>query len=236
MTDAIVRLIRADMTNCYLISLPHGSILVDTGTYGFWRRKFIKEAAANETYPSARSILAIFITHGHFDHIGSAAGISKDTGAPILIHNADYSLLKSQGRVPAEPQGSWARVIMAFSPLMMAPHVNAGFIAEGVFGDAGTDLKSMGFDARIIHAPGHTLGSSALVLEDGRAFIGDMAMSGFPSLSSKTSLPVICQDVEQNIQSWRMLLEETGAKLFYPGHGRPFTRDQAKQFLDLKST
>lgn len=229
MQDAVVKTIRADMTNCYLIAWGQRSIIVDTGTYRFWRRRFLE--AASIATDADMGISAIFITHGHFDHIGSAYGLSKASGAPIFIHEADYRLLKEEGRVPALPQGPWARFVMKLSPFMMAPRFPEDFVAEGVFGDGGADLHGMGLPARIIHTPGHTPGSSALVLDDGRAFVGDMAMSGFPSLSLKPDLPVIGHDAKLNIQSWRKLLDNTDAFIFHPGHGRPFTRDEAEAML-----
>lgn len=232
MQEVIVKLLRADMTNCYLVSCPQGSIIVDTGTYRFWERRFIKEASTVPDASSGRAISAIFITHGHFDHIGSAAGLSKASGAPIFIHESDYRLLKEEGKVPAKPQGSWARFVMKLAPLMMAPQLSECFIADGVFGDNGTDLHDIGLPARIIHTPGHTPGSSTLVLDDGRAFIGDMAMSGFPSLSLGPGLPIIGLSAEQNILSWRKLLDATGSRTFHPGHGRSFTRDEAERMLD----
>ncbi len=229
--EATVKLIRADMTNCYLVSFMKGSILVDTGTYRFWWRRFLREARIAEGGDSDRSLKAIFITHGHFDHIGAAAELSAATGCGILMHQDDYFPLKEGRKVDAKPQGPWARAIMACSPLMFAPSLDERLKAASPFGDEGLDLHGMGLAARIIHAPGHTLGSSVLVLDDGRAFVGDMAMSGFPSLSAKPSLPIIVQDQELNKRSWRKVLASGEIHTFFPGHGRSFSREEALKIL-----
>jgi len=55
----------------------------------------------------------------------------------------------------------------------------------------GDDLGDYGLQARVIHTPGHTLGSSCLIVEERIGFVGD--------LLSTTSLPyrtfVLCSDI-----------------------------------------
>jgi glyoxylase-like metal-dependent hydrolase (beta-lactamase superfamily II) len=38
---------------------------------------------------------AVFCTHGHFDHAGSAAHFQKVYGCPVYLHGADRKLLKA---------------------------------------------------------------------------------------------------------------------------------------------
>lgn len=54
----------------------------------------------------------ILITHGHFDHLGDAAQLSKDTGAKTISNFEIFSYLQSQGVENAEPlqKGGTAQV------------------------------------------------------------------------------------------------------------------------------
>ena len=73
----------------------------------------------------------------------------------------------------------------------------------------------------MIYTPGHTIGSVSVLLQTGDAFIGDLAMSGFP-LRLSPGLPIFAEDINRVKESIKLLLQK-GAKTFYPGHGKPFS-------------
>ena len=80
-----------------------------------------------------------------------------------------------------------------------------------------------------LYTPGHTLGSMSLLLDSGEAFVGDLAMSGFPKMIGK-GMPVFAEDVVAVKESWRLLLSR-GARLIYPAHGNPFESRVLKKQL-----
>lgn len=45
----------------------------------------------------------ILVTHGHFDHLGDAAQLSKDTGAKVIANFEIFSYLQGQGVENSEP-------------------------------------------------------------------------------------------------------------------------------------
>ncbi|AHY46521.1 putative Zn-dependent hydrolases of the beta-lactamase fold [Rubrobacter radiotolerans] len=45
----------------------------------------------------------ILVTHGHFDHLGDAADLSKETGAKVVANFEVFSYLQGQGVENAEP-------------------------------------------------------------------------------------------------------------------------------------
>ncbi len=84
----------------------------------------------------------IVITHAHIDHVGGAMKLRAATGAPILLNQNDYGLLKM-----LDVQAAWIG--------MAAP--GKVEIDQSV-GQADT-VKAGSLIADVIHTPGHTEGS-----------------------------------------------------------------------------
>jgi hydroxyacylglutathione hydrolase len=76
------------------------------------------------------------------------------------------------------------------------------------------DLNEFGFNAYLMHNPGHTGGSMSLIVDDEIAIVGD-AMFGVFKWSV---FPPFAEDSAQMIKSWGKLLA-TNCSLFLPSHG-----------------
>ena len=90
-------------------------------------------------------------------------------------------------------------------------------------GDEEFSLAPFGISGKVLYTPGHTLGSVSVLLDSGNAFVGDLAMNGIP-FHFRPGLPIFAEDLELVKRSWRLLLDQ-GAKVIYPGHGKPFRAD-----------
>jgi glyoxylase-like metal-dependent hydrolase (beta-lactamase superfamily II) len=103
-------------------------------------------------------------------------------------------------------------------------HVYPGVeIKNGDYVVAGDDfslLKHLGIDGVILHTPGHTGDSISVVLSDGSAFVGDIAMN-FMNLCYTRHRPIFVQNIEDVYRSWQKLVHH-GAKVVYPAHGELF--------------
>jgi glyoxylase-like metal-dependent hydrolase (beta-lactamase superfamily II) len=95
--------------------------------------------------------------------------------------------------------------------------------------DEDLDLASYGVPGRVMHTPGHTNGSVSVLLESGEAFVGDLAMNGFP-MRRGPGMPVFAADAAQVHASWRKILD-AGATTIYPAHGEPFPAQVLRQAL-----
>jgi len=168
-------------------------------------------------------IQLIVLTHGHWDHIGSAKDIKALTGANILLHKRDMHFLDEA--YPSQPPGftTWGKIIITllklYSPLIRIPTFEVDIVA----GDEEISLVEYGIPGKVIHTPGHSWGSVSVLLDSGEAFVGDLAMNMFP-MRLKPGLPIFGDDTLIVKNSWQKLLD-MGAKTVYPAHGKPFPVD-----------
>jgi len=217
--------IGSSVVNRYLLR-DNACILIDTG---------IPHTARTMTGAMARlginptEVALIVLTHGHVDHAGAVKAIQQLTGAKVAIHYRDQAWVE-QGLVVVPPvQTAAGRMVWAAldrgARLLHFPPVKADI----VIGDEGLSLAEFGMRGRVIHTPGHSMGSVSILLDTGEAFVGDLGASGAP-FGDSPRLPPAAEDPQQVVTSWKRLLD-LGAKTIYPGHGRPFPAEAIGRVL-----
>ena len=162
--------------------------------------------------------------------MGSAKEIREITGAKIAIHENDRINLE-QG-IFNWPNGvnAWGKISHGlFSPLLKNRMTFPGVKADIILDEKGLSLKDYGLSGRILHTPGHTMGSVSVLLDSGEAFVGCMAHNNLP-FRFCPGLPIYADNIELIKQSWKRIIEE-GATMIFPGHGKPFPIENIKKYL-----
>jgi hydroxyacylglutathione hydrolase len=112
----------------------------------------------------------IVITHAHIDHVGGAMKLRAATGAPILLNQNDYALLKM-----LDVQATWIGVAAPGEVSIEAS------IADG------QSLETGKLQANVLHTPGHTEGSVCLYFPAERLLIAGDTL--FARSIGRTDLP-----------------------------------------------
>ena len=103
----------------------------------------------------------ILLTHGHCDHIASAAYLSRETGAQVYIHKFDEDKLTNDR----------TNLTSFFSLPPIDPVTNAETVSDGDV------IELDGLEFEVLHTPGHTSGSVCYLLGD-NMFSGDTLFCG----------------------------------------------------------
>jgi glyoxylase-like metal-dependent hydrolase (beta-lactamase superfamily II) len=154
--------------NVYFVRTRLGHILVDAGMPNAARKL---DQAFAQTGVDPKQVHLIIATHGHLDHVGSIAHAHQVTGAPVLCHRSTAEHL-AKGKIErATPRNLSGRVLNLLSGLLGS---TIGPVQPDIVIGDEYDLSGHGISGKVIHTPGHSPSSIAIVLATGEALVGDM--------------------------------------------------------------
>jgi glyoxylase-like metal-dependent hydrolase (beta-lactamase superfamily II) len=199
-------------TNCYVVVCDETdeALVIDPG---------FSAEETNEIRRIVRGgfkIRKILNTHGHVDHISGNSALKKLTGADIVIHEFDASMLIDPPR----------NLSYMLGRSVVSPE------ADRLVKD--DDILEVGaLKLRVIHTPGHTRGSISLLCEaENVVFTGDTLFAGS---IGRTDLPGSSfRDIMHSLRErLRCLPDET---VVYPGHGESTTIGREKRMNPFLSS
>jgi hydroxyacylglutathione hydrolase len=218
--------VRFGINRCYLIR-EEGVIMIDGGPPKKLKafQKFIGSISIRP-----EDIRLIVLTHGDFDHVGSAGDIKSLTGAKIAIHENDRETFEKALHHFPTGTTAWGRSLrFILNPVTKVLFKFPGQKADIVLDNSDYPLHEFGINGSIVFTPGHTSGSVSVLLESGDAFVGCLAHNNLP-FRLKPGLPIFADDIEEVKRNWKKVIER-GAKTIYPAHGDPFPVEVIKKIL-----
>ena len=195
--------------NCYVLAAENGeeAIVVDPG-------EGASEQLAAVLHEHGLRPAAVLLTHGHLDHVASAAEICARRGIPAHLHGADHYMLDDP--------------LAALSPHLRA--TLAGIDVGGLRPETVVDLRDQqslhvaGLTVGVHPTPGHTGGSVVFSLA-AQGDRPDVLLTGdtlFAGSIGRTDLPG--GSTEQLLSSIRReLLTRDDDAVVLPGHGSTST-------------
>lgn len=182
--------------NTYLISNDQGGLVIIDPTDAVYIRSLLDKRK--------HKLLAILLTHGHYDHFCALDELLGQFDVPVYIHNADIEMLNN-------PHKNCMDLIYYNPPKVSFEHeVNP--LQDG------DELCFEGFDhpIRVIHAPGHSKGCVCYLFDEGEPtlFTGDVLFAG--SIGRTDLYGSSSTEMRQSLQILSELPDELTV---CPGHG-----------------
>ncbi len=223
------------IVNAYFVGDSHSWVLIDSGMPGNAGK--IKDAAEARFGAGTRP-RAIVLTHGHFDHAGSAKKLADLWDVKVYAHRLERPYLTGQSKYPPmDPTAPGVFSVLArFFPARTA---NLG----EHFAELPNNLAELGLsDWELLETPGHTPGHvSFFRRSDGTILAGDAltTVNMDNALDLITKRQQVCRPPTPATTDWqqaRQSVQKINAlrpRVVAAGHGVPMSASAADQLNQL---
>ena len=218
-------------TNYYLLECNNGYLLIDAGWVGKYNK--FKESL-KRIHIDINSIKYILLTHHHHDHAALIQDIRKESKCKLILNENQIKYLK-EGTTHIENIRQY-NIGLKLLDKILSPFIQYSYTpialneSDIVITADEYDIYNLtGIKGKIICTPGHSKDSVSLVLENGNAFVGDVAMN-ILKVFGQSYRPVEAEDYNMVYESWGKLIN-SGSKTIYPSHGDSFSARELEKIL-----
>lgn len=176
-------------TNCYFLSDGNEAAVVDPAAEC--------SKILNKLAERGLKLKYILLTHSHFDHMMALDELREAAGAPLCVHKLDAPAL-------TDPRLSY---MLQFGGLDR-PSRPADILLED-----GDIIQIGGSELKVMHTPGHTLGSVCYIAGD-NIISGDTLFKG-----NIGRYDLYGGNYARLLESLKLLTALEGDYKVYPGHG-----------------
>ncbi|MBA2173604.1 MBL fold metallo-hydrolase [Halobacillus locisalis] len=188
-------------TNAYIIHENKQALVIDPGGDFEKLQAYLEERELD--------VLAVLLTHAHFDHIGAVDQVRDAYKAPVYLHGSESDWLMDPS--------------LNGSGLFQMGSVTAR-PADNLLEPGQMEIGPFTFEVR--HTPGHSPGSLSFVFRNQRFTIAGDTL--FQRGMGRTDLPGGSrEELEESIKEQLFSLRND-MKIF-PGHGLPTTIEEEKE-------
>lgn len=193
-------------TNCYIVNKKgsNEAVIVDPGDEAFLIELKLTEWKLTP--------VAILLTHGHFDHIGAVNALKGRFDIKVYAFEKEKKVLTSDMNL--------SRMIGGDRMTVEADE----YLLEG------TIIEVAGIKFKVLHTPGHTIGSCCYYVEEEKTlFSGDTL---FFHSHGRTDFPTGSQSAIIRSIVGKLLVLEDDTQV-YPGHEEETTIGSEKMLYDI---
>jgi len=206
--------ISAGVGNCFLVIQNNKFFLVDTGNAGYEEK--IATAITSRGL-KLNDLLFIFLTHTHYDHAGSTYALKEKTGAKIIVHESEAKYLINGFHPIPNGTSPFFKLIIALGRINEKSRSAFKAATPDITFATSLNLEQFGLQGKIIHTPGHTKGSSSLII-DQYVFVGDTMFNIIGKI-----YPPFANNLNLLKESWDKL-NKLDSLYYYPAHGKRISR------------
>ncbi|WP_394217824.1 MBL fold metallo-hydrolase [Halobacillus trueperi] len=188
-------------TNAYIIHENNKALVIDPGGDFEKLQNYLEERKLD--------VIAVLLTHAHFDHIGAVDDVRDAYDAPVYIHEKEAEWL-------GDPQKNGS-ALFGLGDITARPADHYFEIGQMQIGD---------FPFEVRHTPGHSPGSVSFVFRNQRLTIAGDTL--FQRGIGRTDLPGGSrEELEKSIRE--QLFPLRNDMRIFPGHGQPTTIGEERE-------